>query len=55
MKKTLRLEGALPQILNHEIYLNVTQLQEGWYELKIVSDNKLIGKTMFKKTTGERS
>ncbi|UII78411.1 hypothetical protein [Flagellimonas sp. CMM7] len=47
MKK--KLIGNLPKMPKGEISLNVTRLDDGDYELKIVDNNRLITKTKFKK------
>ncbi len=41
--------GELPKMTEGEIYLNVTRLDEGDYELRIMDKNRLIKKTKFKK------
>lgn len=48
-KNPFILEGDIPKMPSHEIYLNVNALEKGNYELKIISKNKLIKKTTFRK------
>ena len=42
-------EGKLKDALTDKIYLNVNNLKKGSYTLNIVSENKVIQKTTFKK------
>ena len=49
-KKSIYLEGHLPKMPVNEIYLNVNALEKGDYKLKIMNRNKLIKKTVFRKT-----
>jgi len=48
MKKK-KYEGKLNEIPSDKIYLNVNNLKEGTYILKIVNKNKVIKKTKFNK------
>lgn len=48
MKKK-KYEGELPRIPSDKIYLNVNNLKEGVYTLKIMNKNKVIKKTKFNK------
>ena len=48
MKKK-RYEGHIEGIPSFKIYLNVTHLQAGSYQLKIIHKNRVIKKTTFKK------
>ena len=41
--------GHLPKMPEGEIYLNVTRLDDGDYELTIMDKNKVIKKTTFRK------
>lgn len=43
------LEGDLNKLPDNQIYINVNHLQEGTYVLKIIHQNKVILKTVFKK------
>ncbi len=42
-------EGKLKDALTDKIYLNVNNLKKGSYTLNIISKNKVIKKTTFKK------
>ncbi|MDG5491221.1 hypothetical protein [Psychroserpens sp. SPM9] len=48
MKKK-SLEGVIPKLTTHNIYLNVNHLEKGSYKLKIVLKNKIIKSTYFTK------
>ena len=49
MTKPKKYEGKLPEMAHSEIYLNIDHLAIGEYTLKIITKNKLITKTTFKK------
>ncbi len=46
MKKKSYL-GSLEKLDTQEIYLNVSNLKEGMYQLKIVHDKKILKSTLF--------
>jgi hypothetical protein len=48
-KKTKKLFGEIPAMPDTEIFLNVTKLENGQYELRIMDKNKLIKKISFEK------
>ena len=43
------LEGSLDSFPENQIYLNINHLEDGTYVLKIMHNDKLIKKTIFKK------
>ncbi|WP_273567974.1 hypothetical protein [Maribacter halichondriae] len=43
------MEGSLDSFPENQIYLNIDQLKDGTYVLKIMKNNKVIKKTTFKK------
>ncbi|MFT3794237.1 hypothetical protein [Flavobacterium sp.] len=49
-KKPSHHEARLDHFPQKKIYINVTHLEKGDYELNIVHKNKLISKTTFKKS-----
>ncbi len=48
MKKK-KYEGTLPKMPANKIYLNINNLKEGNYTLKIINKNKVIKRTQFNK------
>lgn len=48
-------KGIVPAMPSHKIYLNINQLQDGEYELRIINKNKLIKKTRFKNELNENT
>jgi len=48
-QKKIVYESRINQLPSNKIYLNINKMEKGDYELNIVSQNKLIKKTTFKK------
>lgn len=48
-KKKIIYKSEIDHLPAHKIYLNVNHIEKGDYELNIISANKLIKKTTFKK------
>ena len=48
-QKKIVYESRIEQLPSNKIYLNINKMEKGDYELNIVSQNKLIKKTTFKK------
>jgi hypothetical protein len=49
VKKHRKFEAELPKMNSPEIYLNVSRLEKGHYQLKIMDNNRLIKIFTFKK------
>ena len=47
--KQTKMEGSLESFPENQIYLNIQHLKNGTYVLKIMNNNKVIKKTIFKK------
>jgi hypothetical protein len=48
-KEPEKFMGTLPKMTDSHIYLNVSRLDQGNYELNIMDKNKLIKKATFRK------
>ena len=49
MKQKNNLEGSIERLPENQIYLNIDDLEDGTYVLKITHKNKIIKKATFKK------